>query len=287
MRHMIRVAFLSLAMALSASGLSQSASADVNVYAATVSGGFGTLDLDTSTFTSLGQSFPVNSSSAIFGMGFVGSTLYGVDNNTPGAEFYSISTLNGALTHINTLSVSAVGGTTDGVNFWGVTQDAPPAVFEANISGTVINSFSLGAPVSPSNPGDGLVAFDSSGNLYISQLTGGNDELYAVNTMTNVVTDVGTLGGQAYTGLIFNNNTLYATDALNNLYTYSVSPVFGGVTQIGGPTMITNLASGDYLTALAAQPSGGAVPEPSTLVMFGIGIAVAGCSRLRRRLRSA
>ena len=79
-------------------GLSRSASADLSVYAATAQGDFGTLDLDTGAYTSIGPS----GVTSIVGMGFIGGTLYGVDNNADGAGFYSINTATGAATFITT-----------------------------------------------------------------------------------------------------------------------------------------------------------------------------------------
>src|SRR5271157_5378918 len=99
MRLMRLTTFL-LTTALLALGLSGSASADIVVYAATAEGDFGKLDLNTGAYSSIGPSGVVS----IVGMGQIGGTLYGVDNNTSGAGFYSINTSTGAATFINTLA---------------------------------------------------------------------------------------------------------------------------------------------------------------------------------------
>ena len=97
--RLLRSATLFIATALLALGLSRSASADLFAYAATAQGDFGKLDLDTGAYTSIGSI----GCPSIVGMGSIGGTLYGVDNNADGAGFYSINTSTGAATLISTL----------------------------------------------------------------------------------------------------------------------------------------------------------------------------------------
>ena len=59
-------------------------------------------------------------------------------------------------------------------------------------------------------------------STYLSSPKGPSDELHVINTSTLAITDVGSLGALAFTGLIF-GNTLYTTDD-TNVYSYSVSP---------------------------------------------------------------
>jgi hypothetical protein len=273
---------LLLAMVLAIAGFSRNASADIITYAATAQGDFGSLDLTTGQYTSIGSS----NVTSIVGMGFIGTTLYGVDNNPSGAGFYSISTSTGVASQISTLGVTAYGGTTDFGAFIGVTQDSPTLLFAANTGGNL-----LGTLNSPTFPADGLVAVGPGGNLFVSEYTGNpftGDELHVVSTTDGTVTDIGGLnnglsgppevGQQAITGII-SGNTLYAIDG-TNIYTYTVTPT--SVSALLTTTAITGLnAQGDFVTAVAA------VPEPTSLVMGSIAIAAAGLVCARRRFLSA
>lgn len=290
---LMRSLTLFLVTAFLALGVSRPASADTIVYAATALGDFGTLDLNTGQYSSVGPSGVVS----IVGMGFIGNTLYGVDNNPSGAGFYSISTATGAATTIASLmdvtgaSVTAYGGTTVGSDFYGVTQDKPTRLFGANTAG-----FVFGFNTNPTFPADGLVALgpgSSPGNLFVSAYTGSpssGDELYTI-APNGTVTDIGGLnnglggaaevGQQAITGLIF-GNTLYAIDGYD-IYTYTVSP--SSVSALLSTTAITGLnpANGDFVSAVASS----AVPEPSSVILGTIAIVAAGVVIARRRYLAA
>ena len=82
--RMIRSATLLVATALMALGLSQSASADIITYASTGLGDFGTLDLTTGVYSHVGST-GLDPGTEIYGMGYIGNTLYAVDNGTPGS----------------------------------------------------------------------------------------------------------------------------------------------------------------------------------------------------------
>jgi hypothetical protein len=287
----MRLTTLFLATALLALGLSRSASADTIVYAATELGDFGTLDLNSGQYTSIGPTGVVS----IVGMGRIGNTLYGVDNNQfgsgSGSVFYTINTATGAATPVNTLTfptgapLSAVGGTTVGSNFYGVTADIPTQLFGANSAGNV-----LGFNTNPTFQADGLVALgpgSSPGNLYVSEYTGNlaaGDELHTI-APNGTVSDIGSLnnglsgplevGQQAITGLIY-GSTLYAIDG-TNIYTYTVTPT--SVSALLTETAITglNTSNGDAVFAVAS------IPEPASLIMGSIALVAAGLVYARRR----
>ena len=113
----------------------RSASADNIAYAATFGGDFGTLDLDTGVYSNIGSSgLPVG---PIFGMGFIGNTLYGADNSNPSAGFYSIDPSTGLATSINpSMGSSVVGGTTGFGSFYSVTQDNPATAIRSDMAAT-------------------------------------------------------------------------------------------------------------------------------------------------------
>jgi hypothetical protein len=270
---------LLLATALLVFG-AEPASADLIAYASTSQGDFGTIDLNTGVYSSIGST-GLSPGTAIFGMGFIGSTLYGVDNNTPGAGFYSINTATGAATQIATLTQSAVGGTSIDGTFYGVTQDAASNLFGVDTAGGLLGTKSLGFQ------GDGLVAADSSGqNLYISEYTGNvssGDELFSVN-ISGSVTDVGGLndgmgnGQVAIAGLI-DGSTLYTTDG-DNIYTYTLGSF--GVSVLVSTTPITGLnPDGEQLVGLAANAT--AVPPPPSFILLAFGALSVRFFNLRRR----
>jgi hypothetical protein len=286
---------LFLAMVLAIAGFSRTASADIITYAATAQGDFGALDLTTGQYTSIGSS----NVTSIVGMGFIGTTLYGVDNSPNGAGFYSINTSTGAATQISTLMdatgapVTAAGGTTTGGLFFGVTQDNPTVLFAATSAGNLSE-----ISTNPTFPADGLVAVGpgaSGGNLFVSEFTGNpftGDELHTI-TSTGTVTDIGGLnnglsgpsevGQQAITGLIF-GSTLYAIDG-SSIYTYTVSPT--SVSALLTTTAITGLnPNGDQVFAVAAITTT-SVPEPTSLVMGSIAFVAVGLGCARRRFLSA
>ncbi len=295
--RLMRLTTLFLATALLALGLSRSASADTIVYAATELGGFGTLDLNTGAYSNIGSTGVVS----IVGMGSIGGTLYGVDNNQfgtgSGSGFYSINTATGAATQINTLMfptgapLSAAGGTAVGSNFFGVTQDSPTALFGTTSAGNII-----GFNNAPTFTADGLVALgpgSSPGDLYVSEYTGNpftGDELHTI-APNGTVTDIGGLnnglsgpaevGQQAITGLIF-GSTLYAIDG-SNIYTYTVSPT--SVSALLTTTAIGGLNAGDAVYAVAPGPN--VIPEPASVIMGSIAIVAAGLVYARRRFRAS
>lgn len=259
-------------------------------YAATAQGDFGTLDLTTGAYMSIGPS----GVTSIVGMGFIGGTLYGVDNNSSGAGFYSIDTSSGAATMISTLMqssgapVTAYGGTTVGGDFFGATQDASTSLFLTPPAG---NPTAVGSPLG--FPADGLVALGPGagpGNLYVSEFTGNTvtgDELHTI-TVGGMLSDIGGLndgmgnGQQSLTGLIF-GNTLYSIDG-NSIYTYTVSPT--SVSALLTTTAITGLGpNGDQVFAVAAAPSA-VTPEPSSMIIVSIAFGTVGLVHARRRFLS-
>jgi hypothetical protein len=257
-------------------------------YAATEGQDFGALDLSTGQYTSLSNG-PTNlpAGISITGMGFIGGTLYGVDNDLPNANLYSING-KGVTSAPTALSVSAIGGTTFGGAFYGMTQDNPAALFAVDASGTSL-------PTPPLSPGfnqlaDGLVAVGAAGgNLYVSlsNTVTGTDDLYSINLTTGATSFVSSLGQLANTGLI-SGNTLYTVgpqyDVSGNLlgdfvFTYSLSNVGAGPTSIQA---IMGLPSDSDLVFAVAV-----VPEPSSIAIAGVVLAMAGLVHSRRRYLAA
>ena len=248
---------------------SRSASADVMAYASTNQGDFGRINLTTGQYTSIGSlGLP---STTIYGMGFIGVTLYGADDDSLAAGFYSIDTTTGLATSITTLGDTVYGGTTGFGAFYAVDSYSPGLLFAVDTSGNFLGLSPLAFTA------DGLVAFGPGPNLYVSGIGGPNDdELYTITPGGDVL-DLGSLGAFAYSGIIV-GDTLYSTDG-TNIYTYTVSPT--GVSAILSTTAVSGLSFGDGLASLAA------VPEPSSMLLAVIGSAGVGLVSTRRGRRNS
>ena len=139
---------------------SRSASADVMAYASTNQGDFGRINLTTGQYTSIGSlGLP---STTIYGMGFIGVTLYGADDDSLAAGFYSIDTTTGLATSITTLGDTVYGGTTGFGAFYAVDSYSPGLLFAVDTSGTFLGLSPLAFTA------DGLIAFGPGPNLYVS-----------------------------------------------------------------------------------------------------------------------
>jgi streptogramin lyase len=142
----------------------------------------------------------------------------------------------------------------------------------------------------PSNSDVSALAFDSSGNLFA--IDSSTDRILQLNKTTGAVLSsvalsvpLGVVAGMAFDPA---TGVLYAADGnvggTNNLYT--VNTTTGAMTLVGpvgipfNPT--TNVGG---LSGLAFSPS--AVPEPSTLTMFGVGALGLVGAAVRRRKRAA
>jgi hypothetical protein len=257
--HGLRSALLPL---LVCAGLFVTSASGDTLYA-NLSDSFGTLDPTTGVFT------PLGTSPSIFGMGFApDGTLYATDSATP-AGVYQVDPLSGNLTSLGSLiSDSATGSTvgSDGL-IYAVSAD-PNAIFftidPTTLAENVINSgFAFSS--------DGLAVF-ANGTFYTDAIGGGNDVLEAVDPVTGVATQIGTgMGVQIFAGANV-NGTIYGGAADGNLY--SIEPSTGLATF---DATITG-SSGDVF-ALAS------VPEPSTAMLAGAGIALIGLVFTVRRRR--
>jgi hypothetical protein len=256
------------------------------VYVAGSNGDFGTIDLNSGTFTPIGTLGPLNGgASAIFGMGFIGSTLYGLDNNINGASLYTINTTNAATTLVGPArdasgqGYNAVGATTENGTIYGLTfatsgNNLLYTVNKNTAQVKVIGVVSLtGATGSP----DGLMAFNSSGTLFTDEIGGSEgDLLYSVNPNTAAATFIGPFGFglQIFAG-VFSNGTLYGFDFFGNIYT--INTTNGALTFVA--SYQNNGLQGAQIDAAALAP----VPEPATITLLGIGMASMAVYGWRRR----
>ncbi len=222
-------------------------------YVAGYSAEFGTLDLSTGIFTSLGTTnvggHPMG---LLSGLSVANGALYG-ETLSGGSNLYSVNPANGALSYIGTNSTSSnvLGSTTSGT------------LYSADLSGNLYSvNTATAAATFIGNLGFGLGGYfslsDNSSTLY---LTRGNGSLYTVNTSTGVASLVGPTVQVFATAV--SGGTLYGVSATN---IYSINPTTGAFTT--GPT----IAPGIAIEGLVPVGAVSAVPEPAAAWLLGTGL---------------
>jgi hypothetical protein len=255
-----------------------SASAGPLLYVATVSGQFGTVDTTTGAFNQIGST--------------LSDPLGGLVGGTNGLLAVSFS---GNLESVNpsTGAVTVIGSTGLGFNALD-TAELGGIVYETDFSSnlyTVNTSTGVatligytGIPAAPSDPAVQCdeAFFTANGNLYATfdafnsttQAVVINPELYQIDPTTGVATPI------APTSLHLNA----AVDVSDTIYAFQGQPA-----TFTADVLSLNLSNGN--TALvssvdsSATPIDGAVvtPEPGSLALGGIGIAVVAFFRHRNR----
>jgi hypothetical protein len=234
-------------------------------------GSFGTVDLATGNFTYIGTT-----SQVLFGMGFTpDGTLYGLDGGA-NAHLWQVNTATGGLTDLGAVGHSVVGAT--------VGPDGLIYAIEYNASGllyTINPSTMAVTPIGNTGIlGNGLVAFDSNGVLYMNSQGGGNDILYSIDPTTGTPSLIGPTNLAIFTG-VFNlgDGNLYGF--ANDTGIYSLD------TTSGASTLVSFAGFPSEVAYAAADFEGGrtqANPEPSTILLVGIGsLALAGYTYRRRK----
>jgi hypothetical protein len=230
---------------------------------------FGTIDLSTGVFSSLGQTEiggnPL-AAVALSGLAEANGTLYGADegiNNNGG--IYTINPSNGALASVGAtgLSIDNLGSTPTGL----FVVDTSLNLYSINPgtgAATLIGSTGIASR--------GFTALSTNANLLY--FANGNG-LYTLNTTTGAATLIGSLGSGPppqdaviqLSALLQENGTLYgASEEFSpSLSVNTVDPLTGAATI--GPD-ITGAGSA-FITGLAAFPVQ-AVPAP----LIGHGLAV-------------
>ncbi len=207
------------------------------------------LDVTTNASTLLG-----NSGSTMYDIALdpTSSVLYGVAG---GISLVSIDKTNGA-----TSSIGALGAFINGLTF-----DSAGTLYGTGGTGLYTIDLVSGSATLIGNTGftsAGDIAFDSSGNLFLSANgTGGGDQLVSLNTTTGAGSLIGNIGVSSVFGLNFSGSTLYGFTESGQ--TYNID------TMTGVGTFVAN----NTITAYGADGVGGvAVPAPSPIALMGLGI---------------
>lgn len=119
----------------------------------------------------------------------------------------------------------------------------------------------LGSTGGPASAGD--VAFDASGNLYMSDISG---NLVGIDQTTGAGTIIGATGFFSVFGLAFADGTMFGTAGEE---IFAINLATGAGTFLSDYTSSPGLTGANGATALAVSE---AVPEPSTIGLLALGI---------------
>jgi hypothetical protein len=239
--------------------------ADDIAYMGTVSGQFGTIDLETGAFSFLG-----NSGTTLAGMAVANATLFGSSYHTSTGTLYSINPANGSLTPVGTSSVNYddFGSTTSGLFAVGVDANLY-SINAATGAATLIGPTGLGF-------GSWRSLSTNAGTLYFAD----GASLYTLNTTTGAATLVGNMGGPEMGAMLLENGTLFGGEDSPGLRVDSLNITTGAATI--GPS-VTGGASAFFALAPNPLPTS-AAPEPQFWGWLAAGLAGMAWFRLRNRV---
>jgi hypothetical protein len=221
------------------------ARADLSAYAAFASENFGTIDLNTGVFSSVG-SFGFLAS----GLGVYNNTIYTV-NAVGNGNLYIVNPANAAVTQVgatSSLNYDDFGSTLSGL----YAVDSSANLYSLNPSTgvpTLIGSTGL-------TFGDYRGLSANSSALYFAN----GPDLYTLNTSTGAATLIGGTGGPEFVTLLTLNGTLYGGQDYPTINIDTLNANTGMATV--GPAIPGN---NDTIIGLAP------IPEPSTLSLLSLG----------------
>ena len=234
--------------------IATSARANNIAYAGSVTGAFGTMDLNTGAFTSLG-----NSGQTLAGMAVANGLLFATSYHTANGTLFTVNPATGALTSVGTatgIDYDDFGATTSGLYVVGTNSDLysiDPSTGAATLIGPT--GLSLGFVRSLS---------DDSNTLYFSD----GLDLYTLNTSTGAATQVGAFGDSVgMSVMVMEGGILYGADYTNN--TVDTINVSTGVASVGSTS---GAPSALYGLAPNPIPAGSPTPEPGTWALLVSGI---------------
>jgi hypothetical protein len=230
-------------------------------YAQLGNGTFGTLDLGTGAFSSIGPSGDLN------GLGVFGGAIYG--GADLGNTLFQINQSTGALTSVGTASINFedLGSTLTGL----FAVDTSLNLYSVNAgtgATTLIGStgLTIGATVGMS---------DNSSTLYLTN----GPNLYSLNTSNGAATLVGSLGsGIGIGALLFQGGTVYGGQNHPSLELDTIDTGTGAATSLTGVNF-----SGTVFGGLAPIPVS-TTPEPASWLLVITGAATLGAAHFRRLL---
>jgi hypothetical protein len=266
----MRCSILSVLLVLAASlAWSSSAHADI-VYVSRPFDAFGTVDLTTGTYTSIGTTsvglngLTVAPDGTLYGMGS-DNTLYTVNRSTAG-----LTPVGATGSFFGLVNLAA---RSDGALFATDAFTNGPGGFVNTVNPKTGTATSIGqSGLSGGFAATGGLAF-GPGNTLFMQYGLSTTDLYTVNQSTALATKLGT-SGVSTNGLVFTGGNAYAFNFFGEIFTLDTTT--GAATDTG--VAVTG-GFGQIDAATAA-----AVPEPTSLALVSFGAAsLAGYSWRRRR----
>ena len=215
-------------------------------YVASGSGQFGTIDLDSGAFTSLG-----NMGLLLSGLGVANGNLYGSAVST--GDLYQVNTSDGTLTFIGDggIPLQVIGSTTSGLyalNFAPIVSLY--SIDSSTGAASLVGSTGLSAATIVGLSTNADEPYFANGSL-----------LYSLNPATGAATLIGSTGlGTSGAVLVFDNGTLYGG-------VYPSPQLITLDTTTGAATFHANVSGGlttFYGLAPDPLPAGASVPEPAT-----------------------
>ncbi len=268
-RHLLYLVALA-SIALVAAIYPRAADAGSVVYVAGSGNEFGTLDLTTGNFTQIGT-LNLPSGVHIFGMGF-GSDghLYGLDSSVPNANLVQINVSDASVTTVGAINQSVLDATTDASGtIYALSQDSNATFYTLDPPSTAT---SVVGPTGIASTG--LMAVNASGTQIFTTAfnpSTGTADLYRIDPTTGAASLIGDTGFGITNGL-FVNGTLYGFDPFGAIVTIDTS------TGAGTRVATYNLPNADSIFAAAS-----AIPEPSSVVLGLIAVALGGSLGLLHR----
>jgi hypothetical protein len=234
------------------------AHADLIAYAGSVSGAFGTIDLNTGAFSSLG-----NSGQTLAGMAVANGLLFASSYHQANGTLFTVNVANGSLT---------TDGAATGISY----DDFGSTLSGLFVVGTDTNLYSVNpstgaaALIGPTGLGLGNVRSLSTNSSALYFSNGAN--LYTLNTSTGAATLIGGLGGGTEISvMVTEGGVLYGSDSTHNtLDTINTVTGLAAVGPVSGaPSLLYGLAPNPIPTASTTpEPATGALFASATFALF-------------------